>query len=129
MIAPFSILPRCLMKKLLLVLFLTLVLSGAESPVPPAARVTLWNGRNLAGWIVYVKDTTVDPTSVWKATDGVLRLDTKASGYLKTEKSFSNYHLHVEWRWPKDAPPTPTAACSCTSTVPMRSGRCASSAS
>jgi hypothetical protein len=22
---------------------------------------------------------------------------------LKTEKAFSNYHLHVEWRWPKDA--------------------------
>jgi hypothetical protein len=25
-------------------------------------------------------------------------------GYLKTDRAFSDYHLHVEWRWPKDAP-------------------------
>ena len=68
-----------------------------------ANRVTLWNGKDLAGWKLYVGDPKVDAKSVWSAADGVLRFDTKASGYTKTEKIFANYHLHVEWRWPKDA--------------------------
>jgi hypothetical protein len=66
----------------------------------PPERLALWNGRDLAGWQVFLNDPAVIPTNTWSATDGVLRLDTKASGYLKTERSFSNYRLHVEWRWP-----------------------------
>ena len=77
---------------------------GNAAGAAHATRTTLWNGTDLAGWTVYVNDAAVDPASVWKAADGVLRLATKASGYVKTEKIFSNYHLHVEWRWPKDAP-------------------------
>ncbi len=67
-------------------------------------RTTLWNGTDLTGWTFYLNDAAIDPKTVWKATDGVLGLATKASGYIKTEKVFANYHLHVEWRWPKDAP-------------------------
>jgi hypothetical protein len=66
-------------------------------------RFPLWNGQDLAGWKIFLGDDTVDRAKVWSVTDGVLRLDTKASGYAKTEKTFSNYHLHVEWRWPKGA--------------------------
>jgi len=74
------------------------------SPVPPAKdRVALWNGRDLAGWRIFVANSGVDPSSVWSASDGVLRLATKVNGYVVTEKSFSNYHLHVEWRWPADS--------------------------
>jgi len=79
-------------------------LPGAtEDAVAPKGRVTLWNGRDLAGWTLFLGDNAVAPASVWSASGGVLRFDTKAYGYLKTEKAFSNYHLHVEWRWPKDA--------------------------
>jgi len=65
----------------------------------PPERVALWNGRDLTGWRIYVNDPAVTPASVWRASDGVLHLDTKASGYLRTESTYSNYHLHVEWRW------------------------------
>lgn len=78
------------------------------SNAPGAAKIvrtTLWNGTDLAGWTLYLGDATVDAKGVWSATGGVLRLDTKASGYIKAEKSFSNYRLHVEWRWAKDAAP------------------------
>jgi 3-keto-disaccharide hydrolase len=75
--------------------------SAPRSVVSP--RVTLWNGHDLAGWTLFLGDATVEPGRVWGASDSVLRIDTKASGYLKTAKSFSNYRLHVEWRWPKDA--------------------------
>jgi Domain of Unknown Function (DUF1080) len=75
-----------------------------SSEASPAQRVTLWNGRDLSGWTLYLKDEKVDPKSVVRASAGVLRFDTTASGYLETERSFANYHLHVEWRWPTSAP-------------------------
>jgi hypothetical protein len=81
------------------------VAAGQDAATVPKERVTLWNGRDLSGWTIFLADTTVAPGSVWSASEGVLRIDTKASGYLKTEKSFSNYQLHLEWRWPRDAAP------------------------
>jgi hypothetical protein len=77
---------------------------GAASAAEPK-RVVLWNGKDLTGWKLFLGDATVDPKSVWSARDGVLRFDTKASGYIRTEQPLANYHLHVEWRWPKDAQP------------------------
>ena len=81
----------------------------AASDASPPKRVALWNGRDLSGWSLYLKDAPlpgggrVDPKSVVRLGAGVLRFDTSASGYLKTERAFSNYHLHVEWRWPAGA--------------------------
>jgi hypothetical protein len=94
------------MKKLTPVLlsFVALAVGAAASSGSVPARVLLWNGRDLAGWNVFVGDPAVAPASTWSVADGVLRLDSKANGYLRTEKEFSNYRLHVEWRWAKDAP-------------------------
>jgi hypothetical protein len=83
--------------------FLALTLFAAESTQPAANRITLWNGKDLAGWTLFLEDTAIAPASVWSAKDGVLRFDTKTKGYIRSAKTFSNYHLHVEWRWPKDA--------------------------
>ena len=78
-------------------------LLGADRATDSTQRVALWNGKDLAGWTIFLGDASVDSKAVWRAADGVLRFDTKVSGYAKTEKVYSNYHLHVEWRWPKDA--------------------------
>ena len=91
------------MKPLLLVALCVATALGASQSPRVKARLPLWNGRDLSGWTIFLGDAAVEPKSVWSVQDGVLRLDTKASGYLKTEKTFSNYHLHVEWRWPKTA--------------------------
>jgi hypothetical protein len=72
---------------------------------PSGAREDLWNGLDLAGWNVFLKDPSVDPKTVWSVSDGVLRLAGKPSGYLRTIKTYANYHLHVEWRWPANAVP------------------------
>ncbi|MEY2931786.1 MAG: hypothetical protein RL033_2535 [Pseudomonadota bacterium] len=69
-----------------------------------AGRVALWNGRDLSGWTLYSKDGAIDSKSAIQARGGVLRLDSPVSGYLKTERTFANYHLHVEWRWPPESP-------------------------
>lgn len=88
---------------LFLALSLAVVGRGADTAAS-SSRTTLWNGHDLTGWKIYLGDPAVDHASAWSVKDGVLQLHTKASGYAKTEKSYSNYHLHVEWRWPKDAP-------------------------
>jgi hypothetical protein len=77
--------------------------SGLENAAEPPNRQVLWNGTDLDGWKLYLADAAAGPKSAWSAADGVLHLDSKSNGYLHTEKSFSNYHLHVVWRWPKDA--------------------------
>jgi len=76
----------------------------ASPGAPPKGATILWNGRDLDGWQLYLNDPAVEPRSAWSSADDVLQLHAKASGYLKTTRAFSDYHLHVEWRWPKDAP-------------------------
>ncbi len=95
-------------KSLLLALAALLALPAAAAGAEPAgtvtARTTLWNGRDLAGWTLFLDPAArVDPQTVWSAQDGRLRFHSTAKGYLKTQHMFSNYRLHVEWRWPKDA--------------------------
>jgi len=75
-----------------------LMLIGCTQPV------ALFNGQNLDGWTMYVKNETVDPAAVWSVRDGVLRCEGQPFGYIRTVESYSNYTLHLEWRWPE----TPT---------------------
>ena len=63
--------------------------------------ISLWNGRDLAGWKPYFGGVNVKVSQLWSARNGVLLLTGEPIGYLRTEMVFSNYHLHVEWRWPQ----------------------------
>jgi hypothetical protein len=67
---------------------------------PAPARSPLWNGRDLKGWTFYANDPKVDAKAAVQIRGGVMRFDTPAWGYIKTERIYSDYHLHVEWRWP-----------------------------
>jgi len=90
------------------------LLAGAPAAVPPlplqsappADAVILWNGRDISGWTVFLKDSSVDPNTVWSARDGVLNLTGQPFGYLRSKQAYSSYYLHVEWRYPANAPAT-----------------------
>lgn len=71
----------------------------ALSTSPPEGSVPLWNGEDLSGWTVVLKNNAAVTPDLWKARKGVLHFSGKANGYVRTDKEFSNYHLHVEWRW------------------------------
>ncbi len=73
---------------------------------PPADAVILWNGRDIDGWTVFLQDRAVDPKTVWSVTDGVLQFRGQPYGYLRTKRTFSNYKIHAEWRYPEGSPPT-----------------------
>lgn len=72
----------------------------ADAGLRPS-RAVLWNGRDLKGWTFHANDPKVDARAAVKVRGGALRFDTPASGYIKTEGSYSDYHLHLEWRWPE----------------------------
>ena len=69
---------------------------------PAKSRTVLWNGANFDGWVRYVPDQTIQVDTVWTIQDGVLRCSGKPTGYLRTQASYSDYHLHLEWRWVKE---------------------------
>jgi hypothetical protein len=64
-------------------------------------RVALWNGRDFTGWQRVLVDPMVDVDDVWRVQGDVIYCKGEPFGYLRTEKRYSNYHLHVEWRWPE----------------------------
>lgn len=70
----------------------------------PAGSVVLWNGHDLTGWTPFFKGGIPVPPDFWSADQGVLKLKGKPTGYLRTNKSYANYQLHVEWRWPSSPP-------------------------
>ncbi len=62
--------------------------------------IRLWDGASFNGWTAVLADTTIPTDEVWMIRDSVLwaRGD---MGYLQTNEDYSDYLLHVEWRWPE----------------------------
>ena len=58
-----------------------------------AKPVTLFNGTDLSGWHVLGENQ-------WRAADGILR-NTKAGGNLVTDRTFGDFKLHIEFRYPR----------------------------
>jgi hypothetical protein len=71
----------------------------------PVDAEMLWNGHDLAGWTIFLKDPSVDPKYAWARNEGTLAFTGSPWGYVRTEKTYSNYYLHLEWRFPPDAQP------------------------
>lgn len=91
-----------------------LVAIATASLAPDAAAagpVTLFNGRDISGWIPYLwdreakkQDTTTPPSAVWSVENGILVCKGEPTGYIRTEKEYENYRLSLEWRWPAGTP-------------------------
>lgn len=55
--------------------------------------ITLFNGKNLTGWHAQGENQ-------WQAVDGILR-SPKSGSNLVTDQTFSDFKLHIEFRYPK----------------------------
>ena len=71
-----------------------------KAPKPPKGTVMLFNGKNLNNWVFHLKDPAVDPAKVFTVQDGVIHIKGDPFGYMRTKESYSDYKLHVEWRYP-----------------------------
>ena len=65
--------------------------------------IQLFDGSSLDNWQVYLKDSTANPDSTFFVKDGNLYSSGDPFGYIKTKEAYSDYQLHVEWRWPEEA--------------------------
>ena len=72
----------------------------AEESLNPIA---LFNGNDFDGWTMFMPDETIDPSTVWSIQDGVIHCTGQPFCYMRTEKTYENYRLTVEWRWPGEA--------------------------
>ena len=66
-------------------------------------NVQLFNGKDLSNWAFCLKDQSVDPSTVFTVKDGVINISGSPFGYMRTKEKYSDYKLHVEWRWPSEA--------------------------
>ncbi len=65
-------------------------------------RIMLFNGKDLKNWVFKLKDPSVDPQKVFTVKDGVIHVAGTPFGYMRTKGTYSNYQLHVEYRWPSE---------------------------
>jgi hypothetical protein len=65
--------------------------------------VLLFNGKDLSNWEFKLKDPEVKPSEVFGVKDGVIQIKGDPFGYMRTKDVYSDYLLHVEWRWPGEA--------------------------
>ena len=66
-------------------------------------NIQLFNGKNLSNWVFHLKDPAVDPSTVFTVRDGVVHIKGDPFGYMRTKDVYSEYTLHVEWRYPVEA--------------------------
>jgi len=84
------------MKKILVVALMFLVVSGYAKK-----KESLFNGKDLKGWTIFVNDPKISPEKFFYVNNGTIETPGVPMGYLRTKKEFSNYHLHVEWCYPE----------------------------
>jgi hypothetical protein len=61
-------------------------------------KVLLFNGKDLINWDKVVFEEA-DVDEVFQVGDGIIQVSGVPNGYIITRDSYSNYKLHVEWRW------------------------------
>jgi hypothetical protein len=82
-------------------LFRLLALGAALAAAARSAPVDLFNGKDLTGWsFVNAMGEPIDHVATVTA-QGVLAVVGKPTGYLLAPGVYSNYRLHVEYRWLK----------------------------
>jgi len=61
----------------------------------------IFNGKNLEGWTKFLQKQGVDkdPQGVFKIADGQLHVSGQEFGYVATTKSYTDFHLSLEFKW------------------------------
>lgn len=63
------------------------------------AHEPLLNGKDLSGWKAVLREDEAVKQPTFVADKDVLHISGQPFGYIRTEKAYSNYTLHLEWRW------------------------------
>jgi len=85
------------MRTILISVFVFLLVASCTE-----TKESLFNGKNLEGWTIFVDETIISPDDFFYVNDGMIECVGVPMGYLRTIKEYSDYHLHIEWRYPED---------------------------
>jgi len=94
------------MTRIIAVLIGLLAIGRAPAAEPiattPTATTPLFNGKDLAGLEVWLKDSKrEDPKQVFRVTEGQLHLTGDGFGYAATDKAYRDYRVSLEYKWGK----------------------------
>ncbi len=65
-----------------------------------SGKEELFNGTDLTGWVCVVDPASDVPAAdIFGVKDGNILINGIPNGYMRTEKKYGDYTLHVEWRW------------------------------
>jgi hypothetical protein len=88
---------KTLLKSALLLGLSLLVLSCSTDN-----KIELFNGQDLDNWNIIVDSEDGEPKDLFYVEDGLMNTIGDPFGYLRTKESYSNYKLHLEWRWTEE---------------------------
>ncbi|MHC4436886.1 MAG: family 16 glycoside hydrolase [Planctomycetota bacterium] len=64
----------------------------------PEEKTMLFNGKDFTGWKLFTRKPDHDVMKTWSVKNGLIRCEGKPAGYMRTEKDYADYLIHVEWR-------------------------------
>ena len=80
--------------------FMILALAMVALMCSCSSRTELFNGKDLTGWVCVVDEASGVPASeVYGVKDGNIHIAGQPFGYMRTEKKYGDYTMHMEWRW------------------------------
>jgi hypothetical protein len=79
------------------------VAADLPAAVTPTEHIDLFNGKDFSGW-TFCFSNNVEPSVTFTVTNGLMHCAGQPFSYVRTEKSFRDYKLTVEWRFVKVAP-------------------------
>jgi hypothetical protein len=77
---------------------------GADDNKAPEGWTALFNGKDFTGLKFFLPGKDADPAKTWSVKDGVIHCTGKPNGYFYSDKSFKNYTIRYDWRYPKEQP-------------------------
>ncbi len=88
--------------KTLLKSALLLGLSLAVLSCSTENKIELFNGQDLDNWSIIVGSEDGEPKDLFYVEDGLINTLGDPFGYIRTKESYSNFKLHLEWRWTEE---------------------------
>jgi hypothetical protein len=81
------------------IVVIAVLIIASCAPKTDSKKIVLFNGKDFTGWTLFIPGDSVNVKDVWSVHDGVILCQGVPNGYMRTNESFSNYKLHLEWRW------------------------------
>jgi hypothetical protein len=86
--------------------------AAAEDKAPAEEGfVPLFNGKDMKNLKTFLKDKDADPAKTWSVKEGAVICTGKPFGYFYTDKSYKNYVLRYDWRYPKGSSEKSNSGC------------------